>query len=225
MTVTFYRDLIQGSDEWLEARCGVLTASTIGRLITPSTLKVASNDTSRALTNTLAAERLTGHVEYVHPSFDMMRGTEDEPFARAVYAEHYAPVEEVGFITLETETYKLGYSPDGLVGTDGLIEIKSRKPEKHIATVLSGRPPAYNMAQMQTGMFITGRGWCDYISYSAGLPLWVKRVYQDDAWFRAIAQASVAFETQVADIIRSFNSATHGLPATERRPQLDEIRI
>ena len=225
MTVTVYRDLIQGSDEWLAARCGVLTASTIGKLITPSTLKVASNDTSRALTNTLAAERITGHVEYVHPSFDMMRGSEDEPFARAVYAEHYAPVEEVGFITLETDAYKLGFSPDGLVGTDGLIEIKSRKPEKHIATVLTGRPPAYNLAQMQAGMFITGREWCDYISFSAGLPLWVKRVYRDDAWFAAIAAAATAFEANVNNIITSFNSATHGLPVTERRPQLDEIRI
>lgn len=225
MTVTFYRDLIQGSDEWLAARCGVLTASTIGKLITPSTLKVASNDTSRALTNTLAAERITGHVEYVHPSFDMMRGTEDEPAARAVYAEHYAPVDEVGFITLKTDTYKLGYSPDGLVGTGGLIEIKSRKPEKHIATVLSGRPPAYNMAQMQTGMFITGREWCDYISFCAGLPLWVKRVYPDTAWFAAIDAAATAFETNVNNIITSFTSATHGLPETERRPQLDEIRI
>lgn len=225
MTVTYYRDLIQGSDEWLAARCGVLTASTIGRLITPSTLKVASNDTSRALTNTLAAERITGHVEYVHPSFDMMRGTEDEPFARAVYADYYAPVEEVGFITLETDTYKLGYSPDGLVGMDGLIEIKSRRPEKHIATVLSGRPPAYNIAQLQTALYITGRQWIDYISFSAGLPLWVKRVYPDTAWFAAIDAAATAFETNVNNIITSFNSATHGLPATERRPQLDEIRI
>lgn len=223
MTLTIHTDLEQGSDEWLAARCGIITASVIGKLITPSTLKPANNDTSRGVLHTLAAERITGHVEYVHPSFDMMRGTEDEPFARAVYAEHYAPVEEVGFMTLETEQYKIGYSPDGLVGEDGLIEIKSRKPHSHLATILSGRPPAYNMAQMQTGMFVSGREWCDYVSFSAGLPLWVKRVHWDTDWFTAITNTAIAFETNVAQIVAAYEAETAGLPATERRASIEEI--
>jgi hypothetical protein len=225
MTLTVHTELEQGSQAWLDARCGILTASVIGKLITPSTLKPANNDTSRGVLNTLAAERITGHVEYVHPSFDMQRGTEDEPFAREVYANHYAPVAEVGFMTLETEKYKIGYSPDGLVGDDGLIEIKSRKPAAHLATILSGRPPAYNMAQMQTGMFVSGREWCDYVSFSAGLPLWVKRVTWDSAWFAAITDAAIAFETNIASIVAEYETATSGLPMTERRPELDEIRI
>lgn len=223
MTLTIHTELEQGSDEWLAARCGIITASVIGKLITPSTLKPANNDTSRGVLHTLAAERITGHVEYVHPSFDMIRGTEDEPFARAVYAEHYAPVEEVGFMTLETEQYKIGYSPDGLVGEDGLIEIKSRKPHSHLATILSGRPPAYNMAQMQTGMFVSGREWCDYVSFSAGLPLWVKRVRWDADWFEAITNTAVAFETNVAQIVATYEAETAGLPMTERRPEYEEI--
>jgi hypothetical protein len=225
MTLTTYAELEQGSDEWLAARCGLLTASTIGRLITPSTLKVADNETSRGLTMTLAAERITGHVDYVHPTFDMQRGTDDEPFARAVYAEHYAPVEELGFVTLEQDGYTIGYSPDGFVGDDGLIEIKSRKPEKHIAHVLDGKPPMYNMAQMQAGMFITGRKWCDYISFSAGLPLWPHRVFPDPRWFAAIEAAAKAFEINVTNIVNNFNTATAGLPMTERRPDYEEIRF
>lgn len=223
MTLAIYRELEQGSPEWLKVRCGLLTASTIGKLITP-TLKTADNDTSRALTLTLAAERITGHVDPVYPSFDMQRGTDDEPYARDAYREHHAPVEEVGFITREYDDgYTLGYSPDGLVGTDGLIEIKSRTPREQIRTVLDDRVPGYNMAQIQTGMYITGRTWCDYISFSAGLRLYVKRVRPDIAWFTAIDNAARAFETNIADIIARYNTATHGLPQTERRPELQEI--
>ncbi|SFR75936.1 YqaJ-like recombinase domain-containing protein [Agromyces sp. CF514] len=223
--ITTYAELEQGSDEWLAARCGLLTASTIGRLITPSTLKTADNDTSRGLTLTLAAERITGHVEYVHPTLDMQRGTEDEPEARAVYADHNAPVQEIGFVTLEQHGYTIGYSPDGYVGDDGLIEIKSRKPDKHIAHVLAGKPPLYNMAQMQAGMYITGREWCDYVSFSGGLPLWVSRVYPEQRWYDAIDTAARAFEENVTAIVNNFTNATQGLPMTERRPELEEIRF
>lgn len=223
MTLTTYAELEQGSQEWLDARCGLLTASTIGRLITPSTLKVADNETSRGLTMTLAAERITGHVDYVYPTADMQRGTDDEPYARDAYRQAFAPVDEVGFITLETGGYKLGYSPDGLVGPTGLIEIKSRKPKEHLKTVLKGLPPLENMAQMMAGMFITNREWCDYISYSAGLPLWVYRVRPDQRWFDAISLAANEFEINVTNIINNFNAATEGLPMTERRASIEEI--
>lgn len=225
MTIRTYPELIQGSDEWLQARCGLLTASVVGKLITPSTLKPADNETSRGVIMTLAAERITGHVEYVHPSFDMMRGTDDEPFAREKYAEHYAPVTELGFIVREEPTYSIGYSPDGLVGEDGLIEIKSRKPREQIKTFLSDRVPAYNMAQLQAGLLITGRAWIDYVSYSAGLPLYVKRVYPDPAWQAAITATAERFEAEVGVIVDRFSRASEGYPATERRPELEEIRI
>lgn len=223
MNRVIYASLVQGTEEWLQARRGLLTASNLGKHITPSTLKVADNETSRTLTMQLAAERITGHVENVHPTLDMQRGTDDEPFARAVYAEHYAPVEEIGFVTLEQDGYTIGYSPDGFVGEDGLVEIKSRKPEKHIAHVLDGKPPVYNMAQMQAGMFITGRKWCDYISFSAGLPLWPHRVFPDPRWFAAIEAAAKTFEINVTNIVNNFNAATEGLPMTERRASIEEI--
>lgn len=224
MTLTIYPELEQGSPEWIAARCGILTASVIGKLITP-TLKVADNDTSRGLTLTLAAERITGHVEYVHPSFEMMRGTDDEPFAREVYANHYAPVEEVGFITVERDEYKIGYSPDGLVGDEGLIEIKSRNPRVQLATIFADKVPAANLAQIHAGLFITGRAWLDYVSFSAGLPLYVKRVYPDAYWDDTIHDAAITFERNVTKIITDYEAATVGLHPTERRPELDEIRI
>ncbi|MET0992977.1 MAG: lambda exonuclease family protein [Mycobacterium sp.] len=224
MSLTIYPELEQGSPEWVQARCGILTASQIGKLITP-TLKVADNDTSRNLTLTLAAERITGHVEYVHPSFDMMRGEEEEPFAREAYANHYAPVEEVGFFKLEQPNYTIGFSPDGTVGTDGLIEIKSRNARIHLATIFADKVPTANLAQIMCGLTVTGREWCDYISWSPGLPLYVKRVHLTEAWFDAITDAAITFERNVTKIVTDYEAATVGLHPTERRPELDEIRI
>ncbi|MCT1363340.1 lambda exonuclease family protein [Microbacterium sp. p3-SID131] len=223
MNVRIYEDLEQGSESWLAARCGLLTASTIGRLITPTTLKVADNETSRGLTMQLAAERITGHVDFVYPTEDMQRGTDDEPFARDAYAEHFAPVEQVGFMVRDFGSYKIGYSPDGLVGDDGLIEIKSRRPKEHLKTVLKGLPPLENMAQMHAGMLVSDRDWCDYVSYSAGLPLWVKRVHPDQRWTDAIHAAAETFEINVTNIVNNFTTATAGLPMTERRASIEEI--
>ena len=223
MTLTPYAELEQGSESWLAARCGLLTASTIGRLITPTTLKVADNETSRGLTLQLAAERITGHVDFVYPTADMQRGTDDEPFARDAYAANFAPVEPVGFMVRETGGYKIGYSPDGLVGADGLIEIKSRRPKEHLKTVLKGLPPLENVAQLQAGLLVSGREWIDYVSFSAGLPLWVKRVYPDQRWTGAIHAAAETFEINVTNIVNNFTTATNGLPATERRASIEEI--
>ena len=224
MTVTIYRELEQGSEEWLQARCGLLTASTIGRLITP-TLKVADNEGSRGLALTLAAERITGVPEHVPPTLDMQRGHDDEPFARLAYAEHYAPVEEVGFITLEQNGYKLGYSPDGLVDSAGVVEIKSRKAPIQVKTILDGSVPTANRMQLQCGLFVSGREWADYISYRDGLPLFVTRVYPDPNAFAVIDEVARKFEADVAAVIERYEAAAAGFPFIERRPELEDIRI
>ena len=222
MSLHIFEELEQGSDEWLAARCGILTASVVGKLITP-TLKVADNDTSRGVVLTLAAERITGDVEYVHPTFDMQRGTDDEPFARDIYAANFEPVTEIGFMKRDTDRFTLGYSPDGLVGTDGLIEIKSRKPKVHLATILAGKPPAENMAQLMTGLYVSGRDWIDYVSYCPGLPLWVKRIHPDQTWFDVIERAAGNFEADTAATVNHYNTVTAGMPTTERRLELGDF--
>jgi len=223
--IRIYDYLVQGSEEWLEARRGLITASTLGKLITPSTLKPADNETSRTLILTLAAERITGRIDYVHPTFDMQRGTDDEPFARELYADNYAPVTEVGFITRTDADVTVGYSPDGLVGETGLLEIKSRKPREQIRTFLDDRVPGYNIAQLQMGLWITGREWIDYTSYSAGMPLYVKRVYPHDAWQAAIPHAIEHAETIIRTTVERFTHAADGAPATEWRTEMEDIRL
>ena len=224
MTLTIHDQLEQGSEEWLQARAGIVTASVVGKLITPN-LKVANNDTARGLIATLAAERITGHVEEIPSSWQMTRGVLDEPLARDHYAEHHAKVDQVGFMVRDYTNFKVGYSPDGLVGETGLIEIKSRSPRIHLNTVLSGQPPAANMAQMQTGLLVTGREWCDYISWCGGLPMWVHRVRPDPAWFNAITQAAADAETSINNLIINFEAATRGLPPTERIDHFQDQEI
>jgi len=262
MTLYEFPGIEQGTDEWHAIRRGIITASTIGQLITPRTitaididcpdcpsaagnpclgkihpvpiktmhpgrtaaarknatteLSVADNDTSRALTLALAAERITGWTEPTWTSDDMLRGQLDEPIARAKYAEHYAPVTELGFIIREETDWKIGYSPDGLIGNDGLIEIKSRRQKKQLATILNDAVPAENMAQIQAGLLVTGRKWLDYISYSGGMPLYVKRVHPDTRWHDALIAAAQQFEANVHDIATRYTQATTDLPTTER---------
>lgn len=221
-------DVLQGSDEWLELRRGKITASEMCLLMTP-TWKPANNDKSRAHLYELLAQRITGFVEPRHMSDDMARGHNDEPLARALYSERYAPVRQVGFITREVEAgCVIGYSPDGMVGDDGQIEIKSRRPKYQVQTVLDvGRGitvPADYVLQIQTGLLVTGRAWCDFVSYSGGLPMVVSRLHQDASMIAAIIEASVGAEVQIARMAREYAATveTKGWPMTERTVESSE---
>jgi hypothetical protein len=219
-----FPELEQGSDEWLAARCGLLTASTLGKLLTPA-LKVADNDTSRALTETLVAERITGHVDYIHPSFDMQRGTLDEPLARDLYREQYAPVDEIGFAIRTIGGHKLGASPDGLVGDDGGIEIKSRRPRTQLRTILSDTVPTENLAQIHACMFVLDRAWWDYVSYAGGWPLHVIRVWRDPRWDDAITAALETFEGRAYADLDAYHAITNGKPIAPRVDHFQEMEI
>lgn len=225
MSLTILPDLMQGTEEWLEQRRGMVTASVVGRLLTP-TLKVASNETSRGLAHSLTAERITGHVDSTYASPDMWRGHEEEPLARDAYAQHRGvEVQEVGLMVRDDWGFRIGYSPDGLVGDDGLIEVKSRLQKHHLAHVLADQVPPENMAQLQCGLLVSGREWIDYLSFCGGMALWTKRVTPDPDWQTAILTAVEAFEKSVADLIAHYRAATAGLPMTERAPDYTEIVI
>lgn len=218
MTLHTYPDIEQGTPEWRDLRRGIVTASTVGQLVTPGTLKTAANDKSRAAARALIAERITGRSEPFFMSRDMERGHLDEPIARAHYAEHHAhgqPVTEVGFMVRDDWGYPIGFSPDGLVGDDGLIEIKSRQQKKHLDTIIEDRVPPENMAQIQTGLLVTGRAWCEYLSWSGGMPMYPIRVTPDPAWQAAIVAAVETFEIKARADISTYNARTLGLPDTE----------
>lgn len=225
ISLHIYNDIEQGTDEWHALRRGIITASVVGQFITPKTIKPASNDISRGLTMSLVAERITGYTEPVFVSADMERGNFDEPIARDLYSEHYAPAVEVGFMVRDDFGFPIGYSPDGLVGDDGLIEIKSRRQKKHLATILADEVPLENMAQCQGGLLVSGRKWLDYISFCGGMPLFVKRVFPDSRWQQAIVDATKAFEETAAVMQNTYNTSTAGLPMTERISPFEDMRF
>ena len=220
-----FSDIEQGTPEWFAARCGIVTASIVGQLVTAKTFKPAENETARMLTNLLVAERITGRVVEGFTSAAMERGKFDEPFAREAYSENHAPVTEVGFMVREFDGYRIGYSPDGLVGDNGLIEIKSREPKIHIATILADAVPAENIAQCQAGLLVSGREWIDYVSFCGGMPLWTKRVYPDIRWHLAIKEAVELLEANAADILARYLEAVEGLPMTERHEPWEEMAL
>ena len=153
----------------------------------------------------------------------MLRGHDDEPRAVEVYAEHYAPVTTTGFMVRDDWGFRIGYPPDGLVGNDGLIEVKSRRAKKQLQTILEDEVPAENMAQLQCGLLVSGRAWVDYVSYCGGMPLCIKRVEPLLEWFDAIRDAVTAFEDAAAQMVADYEAATKGMPATERVVELEMV--
>jgi predicted phage-related endonuclease len=226
MTLHTYPEIDQRSEAWFDQRRGLVTASAVGKLVTPRTIKPASNDESRGLATQLAAERITGWTDPTYLSGDMIRGIEHEPFARDAYVALTGnEVTEVGFMVKEFDGFKLGFSPDGLVGDDGLLEIKCPRAKTHLSTVVSGEVPGYYMGQLQTGLLVSGREWIDFVSFVGGLPLFVKRVHPDPRWFDAILTATEQAEAAIQQSIADYQTATAGLPATDKVPDLAEMVI
>lgn len=224
MTLHIYDELEQGTEEWFDVRRGIVTASVVGRLVTAKTLKPADNDESRGLTALLAAERITG---WTYPTFmndDMWRGHDLEPVARDFYSAHFQQAEQCGFLLRQEDGWSLGYSPDALVGTDGLVEVKCPRPKAHLATILADEVPAYYMAQLMGGLLVSGRSWVDFVSCTERMSPWVKRVYPDERWFDAIEQACRTFETNAAAMVATYRERT-GLPVIPARETGVELKL
>ncbi|NKG22239.1 lambda exonuclease family protein [Paeniglutamicibacter terrestris] len=216
----------QGTEEWHAVRRGIVTASVMHALISSTTLNVSTGETAKSIHRLLAAERITNYTEPTATSRDMERGNLDEPYARDLYSETHAPAATAGFMIRTFAGFQIGYSPDGLVGDDGLIEIKSRAQKKHVEVVLAEDDvPAENMAQMQTGILVMGRKWCDYVDYTGGMALYVKRVFPDPAWQQAIIEAAKLFEASATQMISDYLEETKDAPIAERIDHFEEMEF
>jgi putative phage-type endonuclease len=178
----------QGTPEWHALRVGKATASRVADIIRKTKSGVSA---SRArYMGELVAERLTGRPTESFKSADMDWGHATEAEAREVYAfERDATLEAVAFVDHPTIPMA-GASPDRLVSTDGLLEIKCPATHTHLATLLGASIESDYLTQMQWQMACTGRQWCDFVSYDPRLPgemaLFVKRVQRDEAVIREL---------------------------------------
>lgn len=201
-------EIIQGSDAWKRLRLGKVTASRVSDVIARTKTGPAASRANYMAQ--LIAERLTDTVAESYTNAAMQHGTETEPEARAAY-EFYqgVTVEEVAFVA-HPKIDQAGCSPDGLVSSDGLVEIKCPNTATHLETLLGQSVPGKYEAQMQFQMACTGRTWCDFVSYDPRMPenmrLFVKRVARDDKRIKEIEGEIASFLLEMAVKLSELNS-------------------
>lgn len=188
----------QRTPEWFAARLGRATASRFADVL--ATIKSGEAAARKNYRAQLICERLTNQMEEGFESEAMRRGTESEPLARVRYELATGlTVVEAGFC--QHDELMAGCSPDGFVGEDGLIEIKCPNTATHIETVLAGKMPSGHLPQVQGQMWITGRQWCDFVSFDSRLPehlqLFVQRVERDEKYIASLAEAVSDFLGEV----------------------------
>lgn len=189
----------QGTPEWLLERCGKVTASRMDDLL--ATTKSGPAASRANYMAELVCQRMTGTVEKGFSNAYMQWGTDQEPFARAAYEILTGQVvEEVGFIAHPTIAMA-GASPDGLVGLDGMLEIKCPNTAGHIDFLLDGKIPGKYQLQMAWQMACCGRKWVDYASFDPRLPeklqLKVVRFMRDDAKIADMEASVIKFQQEI----------------------------
>ena len=193
--------VVQGSPEWLGERHGRITGSKMADVV--AFLKGGKGETEARYNYKIAliAERLTGRSTDTYVSPEMQWGTDNEPLARGAYeVETGRSVEQVGFYVHPDMDYA-GGSPDGIVGKDGMIEIKCPKTATHIGWMLDGIVPAEHEPQMAWYLACTGRAWCDFVSFDPRLPehlqLFIKRMPRNDERIIELESAAKQFESEI----------------------------
>lgn len=199
----------QRTDAWFAARCGKATASRIADIIAKTKTGVSASRAGYAAQ--IVAERLTGTVADSYSNAAMDWGTLTEAEARNAYAFYAdAGVMEVGFVDHPTIAMS-GASPDGLVGADGLLELKCPNTSTHIATLLGKSVPGKYLCQIQWQLACTGRAWCDFASFDPRLPeamrMFVARIERDEAHIAELEREVAVFLAEVDETLGKLNAA------------------
>jgi putative phage-type endonuclease len=208
--------MIQGSDEWLSLRAGKVTASRVADVIAKTKTGWGASRANYAAE--LIVERLTGQPAPSFTNAAMQHGTLCEPQARCAYAAHYnVEVLEVPFVH-HPEIPNSGASPDGLVGSSGLLEIKCPTTATHLETLEGAPIAAKYLTQMQWQLACTGRDWCDFASFDPRLPpamqLHIRRVERDVSMILDLEQAVTEFLAEIDERVAAL-SARYGQPERE----------
>jgi len=203
----------QGTPEWFMQRLGKVTASRITDVLAKvKTGEAAAREDYRT---ELVVQRLTNDPGESFTNAAMEWGTQTEPMARIAYeAQANVFVEQIAFVDHPTIEW-FGCSPDGLVGETGLLEIKCPNSKTHIKYLLGGKPPAKYVPQMQCQMAVTGRKWCDFVSYDPRLPedlqLFVVRLERDVSYIMAMEEEVSKFLGEVSEMYSKLKEINNGL--------------
>ena len=197
----------QRTTEWFQARLGKVTASRVADVIAKT--KTGYSASRENYMAQLVVERLTNTQAESYTNAAMQWGTDQEPFARAAYElKMGVMVDETGLVDHPTIPMA-GASPDGLVGEDGLVEIKCPNTATHIDTLLTQTVPAKYVTQMQFQMACTGRQWCDFVSFDPRMPqkaqIFIKRVLRDDSFIKEIESEIKKFLAEVSAKVDQLN--------------------
>ena len=193
----------QGSPEWFDARRAVVTASEFATVIAKGR-GGGESVTRRKYLLTLAGEAITGEVaDKWEGNRHTERGKLLEPEARDAYAliTGADPV-QIGFM----KRGGAGASPDSLIGEHGLLEIKTKLPHLQLECLEADRLPPKHAAQVQGQLWISGRQWCDFVSYWPGLPIFIKRVERDEAYIAGLSVAVDEFLAELSAIVRKYGA-------------------
>ena len=212
-------DVEQGSRAWIEARLGIPTASEFSRIVTPGGKLSASRD---EYAGKLLAEWALGEQDEEFQSEWVERGKLLEPEARDFYRFHRdADVKTVGFVYKNPDKV-VGCSPDGIVGDDGLLELKCPKPGTHLRWLSVGKVPRQHTIQVQGQLWVSGRAWVDFMSYHPGLPPLIVRAEPDEKLQAAFDEAIPVF---IAELMAGREKLREMgiVPAGEIEPGLDPI--
>lgn len=183
----------QNSLEWMEARLGIPTASMYATVMANGR-GGAESKTRLTYLYKLLGERITGDPAENFTNVHMERGHEMEDAARMSYAliKDVEP-DLVGFI----RNGKTGASPDSLIGSDGLLEIKTKLPHLQLAVLDKGELPPEHKAQVQGQLWVAEREWCDFVSYWPKIRPFIIRVYRDEAYIKTISDAVEKFNDEL----------------------------
>ena len=189
----------QRTDEWFESRLGKATASRIADIIAKTKTGPSASRENYAVQ--LVLERITQTKGESYSNAAMQWGTETEPLARQAYElKRGLFVDEVGFIDHPTIANS-GASPDGLVGTDGLVEIKCPNSATHMETLVTRKIPQKYIPQMTWQMACTGRNWCDFVSFDPRFPehlqIFIERIEYDPTYVRMLELEVTQFLDEV----------------------------
>jgi hypothetical protein len=227
MTALELANLVQGSELWVEARCGLVTASRCGDVIAAT--KKGEGAARRNYRSELIVEILTGNPYPRYVSQEMQWGIDQEPFARAAYEmQKDVLVETCGFV-LHPDIARFGASPDGLVGDDGLIQIKCPNTSTHLTWMLGGTVPVEHAPQMAAEMACTGRAWCDFVSFDCRLPahlqLFVCRYERHEGFISALETEVIKFNAEVEQVLSSLPQKPQGIVIAMEHTDPEELQF